>query len=51
MPKTRKMLSDWNASEDLRNEHEGVLFGLDILKEMINTVQQSSTVDTKNMEE
>ncbi len=39
------------ASEDLRNEHEGVLFGLDILEEMANTVKQSRAVDPKDIDD
>ncbi len=37
------------ASDDLRNEHEGVLFGLNILEQMANRVKQSETADTKDI--
>ena len=34
------------ASEDLRNEHDGVLFGLDILEQMARTVDQSGATES-----
>jgi hemerythrin-like domain-containing protein len=33
------------ASEDLRVEHEGVLFGLDILEKMADTIRRGGVVD------
>ncbi|MEL1134466.1 hemerythrin domain-containing protein [Desulfitobacterium sp. THU1] len=39
------------ASEDLRNEHKGILFGLEILEQMVNTFKRSDTVDTKDIDE
>ena len=39
------------ASEDLRNEHEGVLFGLDILEKMADTIRQEGMMDAKDAAE
>ncbi|AGA69003.1 hypothetical protein Desdi_1510 [Desulfitobacterium dichloroeliminans LMG P-21439] len=39
------------ASEDLRDEHKGILFGLEILEQMVNTFKLSGTVDTKDIDE
>ena len=37
------------ASEDLMNEHEGVLFGLEILEQISNTVRQSNSADIRDI--
>lgn len=39
------------ASEDLRNEHEGVLYGLGILEQMVRTVRLSGAADTSDIED
>jgi hemerythrin-like domain-containing protein len=39
------------ASEDLINEHEGIIFGLEILEEIVKTVKQSGEADIKDIEE
>ncbi len=36
------------ASEDLRNEHEGVLFGLDILEKMADTIRRGGAIDPRD---
>lgn len=37
------------ASEDLRNEHEGVLFGLEILEQISNTAMKSNSADIQDI--
>lgn len=37
------------ASEDLRNEHEGVLFGLEILEQISNTAMKSNSADIRDI--
>lgn len=39
------------ASEDLRNEHEGILFGLEILEQMAKTAEQSKEIETKDIDD
>jgi len=39
------------ASEDLRNEHEGVLFGLDILEKMAEKARQAGAMDVEDVKE
>lgn len=39
------------ASEDLREEHEGILFGLEILEEMVVRLNDASLVETEDLEE
>jgi hemerythrin-like domain-containing protein len=39
------------ASQDLINEHEGVLFGLTILEKMANKVEQSDEIEVSDIEE
>ena len=39
------------ASEDLRNEHEGVLFGLDILEKMAGKIRREGAMDVKDAAE
>ena len=39
------------ASEDLINEHEGILFGLEILQEIVKTVEQFGKADIKDIDE
>jgi len=39
------------ASQDLINEHEGVLFGLKILEKMANEVEQSGKIEISDIEE
>lgn len=39
------------ASEDLRTEHEGVLFGLDILEKMADAIRRIGSVDVHDAEE
>lgn len=39
------------ASEDLMNEHEGVLFGLNILEKMAAEVKQAYRIDVKDIKE
>ncbi len=39
------------ASEDLKKEHEGVLFGLDILEKMTDVIGQEGTIDAKDAAE
>ncbi len=38
------------ASEDLRNEHEGILFGLNILEEMAIRLRDSQPVEVEDLE-
>lgn len=37
------------ASEDLRHEHESVLFGLEVLEKMAGQLRQTGTLDTKDI--
>jgi hemerythrin-like domain-containing protein len=39
------------ASEDLINEHEGILFGMAILEEIIKTLKKSGKADIKDIED
>ncbi len=39
------------ASEDLKNEHEGILFGLKILEQMISEFKQSGTADINDIDD
>ena len=39
------------ASEDLRNEHEGVLFGLDILEKMAGKARLAGATDVEDVKE
>lgn len=39
------------ASEDLRNEHEGILFGLEILEEMVSRLNDAQLVENEDFEE
>lgn len=39
------------ASEDLRNEHKGVLFGLEILEKMVETIRREGAMDAKDAAE
>ena len=39
------------ASEDLRREHEGVLFGLSILEKMVETVKKGGALDAADAAE
>lgn len=39
------------ASEDLMNEHEGILLGLTILEKMANMVKESKEVDNRDIHE
>jgi len=39
------------ASADLRNEHEGILFGLEILEQMVRTVKETGQIDINDIED
>lgn len=39
------------ASQDLRNEHEGILFGLQLLEEMAGRLKDAQTVEVEDLEE
>jgi hemerythrin-like domain-containing protein len=39
------------ASEDLRNEHEGILFGLKILEQMVKREKDTGQLDGKDMDD
>jgi hemerythrin-like domain-containing protein len=39
------------ASQDLINEHEGILFGLTILEKMANEVEQLEEIEVRDIEE
>lgn len=39
------------ASEDLRNEHEGILFGLKILEQMVKTEKETGQLDVKDIDD
>lgn len=38
------------ASEDLRNEHEGILFGLEILEEMARRIEDNQPIEVEDLE-
>jgi len=39
------------ASEDLKNEHEGILFGLKILEKMVKGLQEGKTIPIEDMKD
>lgn len=39
------------ASEDLRNEHVSILFGLEILEQMVKVVRQSNVIELKDIDD
>jgi len=39
------------ASEDLKNEHEGILFGLQILEKMAYLINDHRPLDNKDLRE